>query len=142
MLWIWLGLLAAFVVIEAATVQLLTVWFAVGSLAALITYLFTDNIAVQIAVFVIVSAVALVVTRPLVRKMTAAKKQPTNADRFVGCEGIVTDAVNNTEASGLVRVKGSLWTARTESDDCLPIPIGSKVRVKRIEGVKLIVEQI
>lgn len=139
MLWIWLALIAAFVIIEAATAQLVTIWFAAGSVAALITCFVTDSIPVQIAVFVIVSAIALAVTRPLVRKITASKNQPTNADMYIGSEGIVTEDIHNLEGKGLVKVKGSLWTARTEND-ADTIEAGTKVTVKRIEGVKLIVE--
>lgn len=141
MLWVWLALIAAFIIVEAATAQLVTVWFAAGSVAALITYFITDSIPVQLAVFVIVSAIALAVTRPLVRKITASKKQPTNADMYIGSEGVVTEDICNLEAKGLVKVKGSLWTARTENDGDT-IEAGAHVTVKRIEGVKLIVETI
>lgn len=141
MVWIWIALLAVFIIIEAATVQLLTVWFAVGSLAALITTFITDNILVQIIVFVVVSAIALAITRPLVKKMTKAQKQPTNADMYIGKEAIVTEDINNLEAKGLVKVGGSIWTARTEVDN-YTIPVGSHVTVIKIEGVKLIVRPV
>ena len=141
MVWIWVALLAAFVIIEASTAQLLTIWFAVGSLAALITTFITDNIVIQVIVFVVVSAIALAVTRPLVKKMTQAKKQPTNADMYIGKEAVVTEDINNLEAKGLVKVGGSIWTARTEVDN-YTIPAGSHVTVIKIEGVKLIVRPI
>lgn len=141
MIWIWVALLALFIIVEAATAQLLTIWFAVGSLAALITTFITDNIIIQVIVFVVVSAIALAVTRPLVRKMTQAKKQPTNADMYIGKEAVVTEDINNLEAKGLVKVGGSVWTARTEVDN-YTIPAGSHVTVIKIEGVKLIVRPI
>ncbi len=141
MVWIWVALLAIFIVVEAATAQLLTIWFAVGSLAALITTFITDNIIVQVIVFVVISAIALAITRPLVKKMTQAKKQPTNADMYIGKEAIVTEDINNLEAKGLVKVGGSVWTARTEVDN-YTIPAGSHVTVVKIEGVKLIVRPI
>lgn len=141
MVWIWVALLAIFIVVEAATAQLLTIWFAVGSLAALITTFITDNIIVQVIVFVVISAIALAITRPLVKKMTQAKKQPTNADMYIGKEAIVTEDINNLEAKGLVKVGGSVWTARTEVDN-YTIPAGAHVTVIKIEGVKLIVRPI
>ena len=141
MVWIWVALLATFIIIEASTAQLLTIWFAVGSFAALVSTFITDNIIAQVIVFVVVSAIALVVTRPLVKKMTKATKQPTNADMYIGKEAIVTEDINNLEAKGLVKVGGSVWTARTEVDN-FTIPAGSHVTVIKIEGVKLIVRPI
>ena len=94
MLWVWVALLAIFVIIEATTAQLLTIWFAVGSFAALVTSFLTDNILVQVVVFVVVSVVVLAATRPLVKKMTATKKQATNADMYIGQEGIVTEEID------------------------------------------------
>lgn len=141
MVWIWVALLATFIIIEASTAQLLTIWFAVGSFAALVSTFITDNIIAQVIVFVVVSAIALVVTRPLVKKMTKATKQPTNADMYIGKEAIVTEDINNLEAKGLVKVGGSVWTARTEVDN-YTIPAGSHVTVIKIEGVKLIVRPI
>lgn len=141
MVWIWIALLAAFVIVEAATAQLLTIWFAAGSLAALITTFITDSILVQVIVFVVVSAIALAITRPLVKKMTKNQKQPTNADMYIGKEAIVTEDINNIDATGLVKVGGTVWTARTEVDN-YTIPEGSHVTVIKIEGVKLIVRPI
>lgn len=139
MLWIWVALLVLFVVIEAATAQLVTIWFAVGSLASLITSFFTDSIAIQIAAFAVVSLIALAVTRPIAKKIADTKAQATNADMYIGKEGVVSEEINNLEATGLVKVKGSVWTARTE-DDKTVIPVGAHIEVLRIEGVKLIVK--
>ncbi len=141
MVWIWVALLAVFVVIEAATAQLLTIWFAIGSFAALVSSFFTDSIVAQIIVFIIVSAIALAVTRPVVKKITKAKKQPTNADMYIGKQAVVTEDINNLESTGLVKVGGSVWTARSEAEGCT-IPAGEHVTVVKIEGVKLIVRPI
>lgn len=138
MLWIWVALLAVFIIIEASTAQLLTIWFAIGSFASLVTSFFTESILIQVIVFVVVSAIALIVTRPLVKKVTATKKQATNADMYIGQEGIVTEAIDNIAAKGLVKVKGSVWTARSETDN-ITIPEGTHISVVKIEGVKLIV---
>ena len=141
MLWIWVALLAVFVIIEATTAQLLTIWFAIGSFAALVTSFFTDNILIQVVVFVGVSVIVLAATRPFVKKMTATKKQATNADMYIGQEGIVTEEIDNISAKGLVKVKGSIWTARSEVDN-EKIAGGTHVTVIKIEGVKLIVRPV
>ncbi len=141
MLWIWVALLAIFVIIEATTAQLLTIWFAIGSFAALVTSFFTDNVLIQVVVFVVVSVVILAATRPIVKKMTAAKKQATNADMYIGQEGIVTEEIDNISAKGLVKVKGAVWTARSEIDN-VKIAEGTHVTVIRIEGVKLIIRPV
>ncbi len=138
MVWVWVVLLAAFIIIEASTAQLVTVWFAVGSLGALITSFFTESIIIQVAVFVLISVITLAVTRPLVKKVTKSKKLPTNADMYIGKEGIVTEEINNLLAQGVVKVKGSIWSARSEVDGT-PIPEGTLVTIVKIEGVKLIV---
>lgn len=139
MLWIWVALLVLFVIIETATAQLVTIWFAIGSLAALISSFFTDSIVIQIVIFAVVSLIALAITRPLAKKITDTKKQATNADMYIGKEGVVSEEINNLEAKGLVKVKGTVWTARTE-DDKIIIPVGTHIEVLRIEGVKLIVK--
>ena len=141
MLWIWIALLAIFIIIEATTAQLLTIWFAVGAFVALLTSFATDNVAIQVGAFVIVSAVVLAITRPIVKKITKKSIQPTNADMYIGQEGIVTETVSNIDAKGLVKVKGSVWTARS-ADERKSIPEGARVKVLKIEGVKLIVEEI
>lgn len=139
MVFVWIGALIAFIVIEAMTVQLLTIWFALGSLAALIASLCSASIPLQIGVFVAVSIVALIVTRPFVKKFTGLKYSPTNADRFIDETAIVTQTIDNIRESGLVKVKGSIWTARSADNSI--IEEGETVTVKQIEGVKLIVEK-
>jgi membrane protein implicated in regulation of membrane protease activity len=95
---------------------------------------------VQIVVFIAVSAISLIATRPLVKKMLQKRVVATNADRNIGETGITISEINNLEAKGEVKVKGVVWTARSDNGEV--IPEGSKVRVKTIEGVKLIVEAI
>ena len=90
MIFIWLGLLVLFLAVEFATAQLTTVWFALGALAALLLAAFgVDNLAIQIIVFTLVSLVSLILTRPLVKKWTRKKVQPTNADMVLGEEAVV-----------------------------------------------------
>ena len=135
---VWLVLAIVMAIVEACTVQLVSVWFAIGGAAACITSLITDNIIIQAAVFVGVSAVALAVTRPLVKKMRRRGSEPTNADRYIGKSAIVITAIDNENAEGMVKVDNQKWTARSETGEKLPE--GARVTVTAIEGVKLIVK--
>jgi membrane protein implicated in regulation of membrane protease activity len=137
---IWLVLAVVMAVLEAATVQLVSIWFVIGSVAACVTSLITDSILIQAIVFVAVTAIALIATRPLVKKIRSKKAEPTNSDRYIGMEGVVTSAIDNLAAAGQVRVGGSVWTARSADDN--PIPEGTRVTVTAIEGVKLIVKPL
>ncbi len=138
MQWVWLALLVIFVITEIITVQIVTIWFALGALAALITSLVTDNLIIQIAVMLLVSVVSLLGTRPFVKKLMKNKIQPTNADMYIGQEGIVTEEINNLHGTGSAKIRGSVWTARS-SDDTITIPKDTKVTVDTIQGVKAIV---
>lgn len=133
----WLIALVALAVLEGVTVTLVSLWFALGALAALITSFFVENIWIQFAVFLVVSLATLLVIRPLTRRYVTPSQVATNADRAVGAEGIVIQAIDNRKAQGQVTVSGAVWTARSESEEV--IPQGAQVRVLRIEGVKLIV---
>ena len=134
---IWLVIAVVMGVTEACTVQLVSVWFAIGSAAACITSLFTDQIYIQVIVFVVVTAIALAVTRPLVKKLKRKRPEATNADRYIGKHGIVVQDIDNAHAKGMVKVDNEKWTAR--SADAQPIKQGESIIVTAIEGVKLIV---
>ena len=134
---VWLALLLFFAVAEAATIALVSIWFAAGALAALLATIFTNDIWIQILLFVVVSAVTMAVVRPLARKYVLPHRVPTNADRVIGREGVITQAVDNLAPAGVVVVAGMAWTARADSGE--NIPEGTVVTVKRIEGVKLFV---
>jgi len=140
MSYVWLALAVVLGIVELATVQLVTVWFAIGAIASLVVSLCgCDSIVVQVLVFVVVSAVALIATRPLVKKLTEKRKQPTNADRNLGKTALVTQEIDNDKATGIASLSGMTWSARSE--DGSVIPAGAKVTVKAIEGVKLIVSE-
>ncbi len=134
---IWLALLIIFAVVEALTLGLASIWFCVGSLAALITAACHGPLWLQIVLFLVVSGVCMLLVRPLARKYFTPKLTRTNADRVIGTEGVVTETVDNLAATGQVKVGGNTWTARSETDTVLEK--GSRVRVLRIEGVKLFV---
>lgn len=133
----WLIAMVLFGVLEAVTVGLTSIWFAVGALAALIAASLGAGTLVQVILFLAVSFVTLLLVRPLAQRYINDRKEPTNADRVIGQEGVVTEAIDNLSARGQVNVSGALWSARSQGD--APIPKGAVVRVLRIEGVKLYV---
>ena len=134
---IWLGLTAAFLIAEAATVTVISLWFAAGSLAAMVMALVGGAVWMQAITFLLVSMAALTALRPLTRKYLTPKLTPTNVDSVIGSIGIVTTAIDNVSASGQVKLNGMDWSARSTSGE--PIEAGAKVRVDKIEGVKAFV---
>lgn len=135
----WLAAIIVFIVVEAITVGLASIWFAIGGAAALIVALFRGPVWLQILWFLVVSLVTLILTRPLARKYVNSRTVATNADRNIGRVGMVTDRIDNLRSSGAVKLDGVEWTARSISDD-LPIDAGTPVVVREIRGVKLLVE--
>ena len=140
MLYIWLVLAIVLAITELVTAGLTTIWFSVGALASLLLVLCgVDNITVQIVVFVLVSLISLIVTRPLVKKYIKKKVQPTNADRCIGKEAFVTEEINNILSKGAVKINGIEWSARSEDNSV--IENGAKVKIISIDGVKVIVQK-
>ncbi len=136
--YLWLALIVLAIVVEGVTAQLVSIWFAVGGLVTLIVSLFQVPFSVQLTLYVIFTAVALVVSRPLVKRLHV-KRVDTNAGRCIGQIGVVTADINNTLAKGQVQVLGNVWSAR--SADGSIIPAGNNVKIREIQGVKLIVER-
>lgn len=133
-----------FLLLEALTMGLTTIWFAAGAFVAAAVALFGCPFSVQIVVFVVVSVLCLVFTRPIAKRFLNDKTEKTNADSVIGCTGVVTEDIDNLLAKGQVLVKGQYWTARAEEDGKLIkegsiIREGAKVTVKEISGVTLIV---
>ncbi len=137
---VWLILLIFFAVAEAATVGLVSIWFAAGALVALLSTFFTTNIWLQVGIFLLISAVTLALVRPLAGKYVTPERVATNADRVIGRQAVVTEAVDNRAETGAVKVLGTVWTARSTSEAA--IPAGAAVTVERIEGVKLFVTPV
>ncbi len=138
---IWLGLLILFLVVEAACpVHLVSLWFAIGSLAALAVYFLHGPLWLQVTVFVLVSAALLTALWPLTKKFLNPKISKTNVDSILGTTGYVTSAVDNQKAEGQAKLGAMVWTARSTSGD--PIPEGTLVKVDRIEGVKVFVTPV
>lgn len=136
----WIVALIAFGIIEGLTVGLLSIWFAAGALAALIATLLGASIVVQVILFLAVSCVALMLMRPLSRKYINRRLEPTNADRAIGREAVVTEEIDNLNGRGRVNVAGVSWTARSDAGEILSE--GAIVTVLRIEGVKLFVTPV
>lgn len=138
---IWLGIAVILAIVEVSTTQLVSIWFVVGAVASAISTSFTDNLMIQIIVFVLVSAICLIATRPFVKNVTKNKKISTNADSLIGKTGIITIEVNNTLSQGQINVDGQIWTARSKNNKQI-LSVKEKARVKEISGVKLIVEPV
>lgn len=134
----WAAAIILFGVAEAVTAQLVSIWFLIGAIAALIAAFFGANLIIQIIVFIAVSILALVITRPLVKKYINPKKEHTNADRVIGQVGIVAEDIDNIRATGQVKADGKIWTARATDNSI--IPSGCEVIIEKIDGVKLIVK--
>ncbi len=134
---IWFAAILVFLIVEAATTQLVTIWFALGALCAFFVSLAGALEWIQWTVFLGVSILSLLATRPLVKKFMNKKIQPTNADRCIGQDAVVTEAIDNVSGKGLAMIKGAVWSAR--SKDGSHIETGVIVRVEEIQGVKLIV---
>ncbi len=139
MLFIWLVLLIGFIVIELLTMGLTTIWFAAGSLIAVLAAALHAPVVVQVLLFVVVSIVLLFFTRPLAVKYFNKDRIRTNVESLIGRQAIVTSDINNLEGIGQVTVGGQEWSARSKEEG-KTISVGTVVVVCAINGVKLIVE--
>ena len=135
----WIAALILFVVVEAVTVGLASIWFAIGALAALICALLHGPVWLQVVWFLAVSLATLILTRPMVKKYMKGKVVPTNADRNIGRTAAVIERIDNLAGTGAVRIDGVTWTARS-ADEQKTIEAGAMVTVREIRGVKLVVE--
>ena len=133
---LWIAAAVVFAVIEAATAQILTIWFCIGSIGAIVAHALGASPTVQVVVFV-VSLLTLVIARPYLRRFTRTKVQPTNLDMCIGQQALVTERISNLDGTGQAKLRGTVWTAR--SSDGAVIEPGALVKVLSIEGVKLIV---
>lgn len=135
---IWLGVALLMGILEMATVQLVSIWFVFGAIGAAVTCVFTDNIPIQFGVFVVISLVALIVTRPLVKRFKErAKTVHTNIDMNIGKEVSVLSEINNEKETGEIKIGDTIWMARTI--DGSVVPQGAHVVIQAVEGVKMMV---
>lgn len=137
---VWTAAIILFGIVEAVTAGLVSIWFVGGALAALISAFLGAPLWLQIVLFLVVSAIALAMTRPLLKKITTANVEATNADRVLGAVAKVTETIDNENSVGAVYVDGKTWSAR--SVDEAIIAAGSLVRIERMQGVKLLVKLV
>ena len=134
---IWLVLMVVFLIAEALTVSMISLWFAAGAVVALLLSLLHLQIWLQVLLFFLVSGALLACLRPLVRRHVTPKLTPTNVDAIVGTRCMVTAEIDNVCAAGQVKLNGIEWSARSVTGQI--IPEGTLVRVERVEGVKVFV---
>ena len=137
---IWLITMIVLLIVEAVVPGLVSIWFALGALAALIAAILHAPMWLQLVWFFVVSIAALVLTRPLAKKYVNGRVKPTNADMILGKECVVTEEIDNIRGTGAVTVGGKVWTARMENDG-ETAAVGEVLKTLRIEGVKLIVSK-
>lgn len=137
----WLVALGVLLLIEILTLGLTTIWFAAGALVAFLLAVFNASLAIQICVFIVVSIVMLVFTRPILTKHLNANTTKTNAESLVGKKARVLIPVNNLKSEGQVMVNGMEWTARSTKDEVM-FQTDEMVKIAGISGVKLIVEKL
>lgn len=133
----WLAAMVVFLAAEAATVTLVSIWFAAGALAAVVVALIGGGVGWQVTVFLVVASLLLIGLRGIVRKYIHPKMIRTNVDALAGTTGVVMTPINNVAALGKVKLNGMEWSAR--STDGTHIPEGMLVKVDRVEGVKVFV---
>lgn len=137
----WLGIVALFLIIEAFTVGLTTIWFAGGALVAAIASGLGAGQAVQWILFFAVSVILLIFTRPLAVRYMNRGVERTNVNSLIGEKAVVIQEISNLDQTGQVKVGDVEWMARTESDE-MKIPEKAVVVIRAVQGVKLIVEEV
>lgn len=133
----WLIAMVVFILTEAATVALVSIWFAAGALVAIVVALLGGSLSLQVTLFLAVAILLLASMRGLIRKHFTPNLIRTNVDSVVGSVGVVTTPVNNIAALGRVELNGMEWAARSTTGS--PLPEGAQIRVDRVEGVKVFV---
>ena len=133
----WLVAMVGFIIAEAMTVTLVSIWFALGALGAILVALFGGGLALQVMVFLALAVALLICLRSIVRRHFNPRLTRTNVDSVIGATGIVITPVNNIAALGQVQLNGMEWSAR--SSDNSHIAAGTLVRVDKVEGVKVFV---
>ena len=137
---VWLTAMIALLIVEAMVPGLVSIWFVLGALAAMISSMLSAPLWLQVGWFFLVSIVSLALTRPIARKYVNGRAVHTNADMAIGQDCVVTEEIDNVRGTGAVSVGGKIWTARMADPDGRAAK-GAVLRAVRIEGVKLIVEE-
>jgi len=137
---IWLAAAVILLIVEGLAPGLVSIWFAFGAFAAMIASICGAPLWLQIVWFFVVSVAALLLMRPFAKKYVNGRAVPTNADMAIGQDCVVTETIDNVLGTGAVKIGGKVWTARMAAPDGRA-PKGRVLRVVRIDGVKLIVEE-
>jgi len=137
---VWLIILALCLLVEIATLGLVTIWFAGGALVTFFVAMATDSLLIQVIVFLVVSLLLLFFTRPIAKKFYNSKRTKTNVDSLIGEQCKVTETIDNFNGTGTVLLNGLEWTARSKDETV--IEAGSRVQVCVVDGVKVIVEKV
>ncbi len=139
---VWLVLFIVFLVAELVTAgALVSIWFCVGALVALVAAYLGAAFWVQMTLFFVVSIGLLLGTKPFLKKHLDPKTMATNADRILQNRGIVEEEINNLKGQGAVKIDGKSWTARNIDGEAV-IPVNTEVIVVGIEGVKAMVKVV
>ena len=136
---IWLAGIIAFVILEAVTYQLVSIWFAIGAVGGLIAEIMGARFNIQMTVFVVISVVLLLCLRPVSKRLIKNKREYTNVDSLIGEDVLITKEVNNREGTGEGKVNGMVWSVRSADDTV--IPEGEITAVEYVKGVRLIVKR-
>ena len=137
---IWLITSGIFFICEIITVGFLVFWLGVGALIAMLVSFFTSNIIIQMSVFVISSGLLILLTRPLVNKISKKDVVPTNVYSLIGKKAVVTEDIDWVTGKGQIKFEGEVWSAKSKEQ--INIPAGSEVEIVSIEGVKAFVKPI
>ena len=136
----WLAIFVILLIIEIVTMGLTTIWFAGGALAAMAAGLIGFETGIQILVFLVVSVLLLVLTRPIAVKYFNQERQKANAESLIGQQALVLEDIDTLQAAGLVEVRGQEWSAKTDEPNG-KIAKNKVVVIEGIQGVKLIVRE-
>ena len=137
---IWFVLMVVFLIVEAACpIHLVSIWFAAGSLVAMLVSFLGGPLWLQITAFLVVSCLLVALLWPFIKKFLRPRLEKTNVDAVIGSKGVVTVTIDNTAAAGQIRLGAMEWTARSTTDAV--IEKGTVVHVDRIEGVKAFVSE-
>lgn len=137
---VWVAIILGGIAIEVATLNLVSIWFAIGAIAGFLALTLGANFIIQLIIFAVVSAIMLCLIRPLTTELLKPKGAKTNADRIIGEPALVTESISNEKSQGQIKVFGQIWSAK--SADGTLINRGEIVKILSISGVKAIVEPI
>ena len=137
-MWIvWLVVVILLVVIEAMTVNLVTIWFIISGIVTMFLSFFLNDLISQLAIFVLLGILLMILTKPVIEEMKKNKEEKLNLERIIGMEGVVIKEIKKN-VIGEVKVDGKTWSAIADKK----ITVDSDIVVEEIRGVKLVVSKV